>query len=334
MSTAPADAREALDMVRAGLGYLAAADATQLATAAQAEFLRELEQADAAATAARAWFLAAFTAGQGPAGDGDYSAVSWLMHRTGITRGAAVGHSAWAKRAATHPKVLTALAAGQVSESVGRLICLWTDKLPQEHQDAADEQLLAAFFGGLGLADLASLFAEMYVRARGDLPDQDPGREFADREVKLATTIGGAGVVHGDLTAECAAAVAAVLDALSAPAGKEDDRTKGQRTTACEAMRRCRQRHAAGAGRAAGEDLGAHLAPPDAAHALRCAHTPPPPPPRRSRATRRWPPSSPAMSTWTPWRTWSGCALSWTSSVGAASPAPALRRPGLRWSRR
>jgi Domain of unknown function (DUF222) len=142
---------------------------------------------------------------------------------------AAVGHSAWAKRAATHPRVLAALAAGQVSESAGRLVCLWTDKLPQEHQDAADEQLLAAFAGGLGLGDLAGLFAEMYVRARGDVPDQDPGREFAGREVKLATTIGGAGVVHGDLTAECAAAVAAVLDALSAPAGKDDDRTKGQR---------------------------------------------------------------------------------------------------------
>ena len=79
----------------------------------------------------------------------------------------------------------------------------------------------------------------MYVRARGDLPDQDPGREFADREVKLATTIGGAGVLHGDLTAECAAAVAAVLDALAAPAGKEDDRTKGQRyhDALAEAMR-------------------------------------------------------------------------------------------------
>jgi hypothetical protein len=80
----------------------------------------------------------------------------------------------------------------------------------------------------------------MYVRARGDLPDQDTGREFADREVKLATTIGGAGVLHGDLTAGCAAAVAAVLDALGAPAGKEDDRTKGQRyhDALAEAMRR------------------------------------------------------------------------------------------------
>ena len=80
----------------------------------------------------------------------------------------------------------------------------------------------------------------MFVRARGDVPDQDRGREFADREVKLATTIGGAGVMHGDLTAECAAAVAAVLDALSAPAGKEDDRSKGQRyhDALAEAMRR------------------------------------------------------------------------------------------------
>jgi Domain of unknown function (DUF222) len=240
-ATAPAFANvgEALDMVRAGLGYLAAADATQLPAAVQAECLRELERSDAAVTAARAGFLAAFTAGQGPAGDGDYSAVTWLMHRTGITRGAAVGHTAWAKRTAAHPRVLAALAAGQVSESVGRLICLWTGKLPQDCRDQGDEQLLAAFAAGLGLADLAGLFAEMYVRARGDLPDQDPGREFADREVKLATTLGGAGVVHGDLTAECAAAVAAVLDALAAPAGAEDDRTKGQRyhDALAEAMR-------------------------------------------------------------------------------------------------
>ena len=107
MGTAPAfaSAREALEMVRAGLGYLAAADAAQLPAATQAECLRELEQADAAVTAARAWFLAAFTAGQGHAGDGDYSAVSWLIHRTGITRGAAVGHTAWAKRVTTHPRV-------------------------------------------------------------------------------------------------------------------------------------------------------------------------------------------------------------------------------------
>ena len=206
MGTAPASAREALDMVRAGLGYLAAADATRLPAATQAECLRELEQAGAVATAARAAVLAAFTAGQGYAGDAEYSAVSWLIHRTGITRGAAVGHAAWAKRTGTHPKVVAALAAGQVSESVGRLICLWTNRLPEKFRDESDELLLAAAAGGLGLEELAALVAEMYERARSELPDADPDQDFADRALKLAITFGGAGVVHGDLTPECAAA--------------------------------------------------------------------------------------------------------------------------------
>jgi len=89
MGTAPANAREALDMVRAGLGYLASADPGQLPAVTQAECLRELEQDAAGLTAARAWILASFTAGQGYADDADYSAVSWLIHRTGITKGAA-----------------------------------------------------------------------------------------------------------------------------------------------------------------------------------------------------------------------------------------------------
>src|SRR5437867_3858076 len=62
VGTAPGSAREALGMVRAGLGYLAAVDAAQLPAATQAECLRELEQHDAVAAAARAGFLAAFTA--------------------------------------------------------------------------------------------------------------------------------------------------------------------------------------------------------------------------------------------------------------------------------
>ncbi len=167
MGYAPASAREAMEMMRAGLGYLAAADAHQLAAATQAECLRELEQAGAVATAARAAVLAAFTAGQGYAGDAEYSAVSWLIHRTGITRGAAVGHAAWAGRTRTHPKVVAALAAGQVSESVGRLICLWTGRLPEKFREESDELLVAAAAGGLGVAELASLVAEMYERARG-----------------------------------------------------------------------------------------------------------------------------------------------------------------------
>ena len=58
--------------------------------------------------------------------------------------------------------------------------------------------------------------------------------------MRLVTTLGGAGVLHGDLTPECAAAVQAVLDALSAPADAADTRTREQRChdALLEAMRR------------------------------------------------------------------------------------------------
>ena len=166
--------------------------------------------------------------------------MSWLIHRTGMTRGAAVGHTAWAKRTTTHPRVLAALAAGQVPESVGRLICVWTDKLPDKARDEADEALVAAAAGGLGLEELAALFAEMYERARSERPDEDPDRDFADRGVKLAATFGGAGLLYGDLTRECAEVVGRVLDALGGKAGKDDDRSKEERyhDALQEAMRR------------------------------------------------------------------------------------------------
>jgi hypothetical protein len=234
MGTAPAFASvgEAMDMARAALGYLAAADAAQLAAAKLAECLQTLEQTEAISTAARASFLATFTARQGYGEDADYSPRAWLIHKTGITKGAAVGHTAWAKRASTHPRVLAALAAlaaGRVSESVGRLICLWTDRLPEKFRQESDELLLTAAMAGLGLQELGALAAEMYERSRADLPDEDPARAFEDRAVRLQTTFEGAGVMTGDLTPECAAVVGAVLDALSAPAGAEDTRTRDQR---------------------------------------------------------------------------------------------------------
>ena len=71
--------------------------------------------------------------------------------------------------------MVAALAAGQVSESVGRLICLWTSRLPEKFRDESDELLLAAAAAGLGLEELASLVAQMYERARGDLPGRGPG---------------------------------------------------------------------------------------------------------------------------------------------------------------
>ena len=242
MGTAPAFASvsEAMDMARAALGYLAAADAVQLPSETLAEALRGLERTDAISTAARAVFLSAFTAGQGYSADADYSARAWLMHKTRISRGAAASHTAWANRAADHPAVVAALATGELSESYGRAICQFTDKLPENCREAADAILLSAATAGMDLRDLAGLAAEMYERSRSDRPDEDPARAFADRGVRLVTTFQGVGVLTGDLTPECAAVVGAVLDALSAPAGAEDDRTRDQRyhDGLYEAMRR------------------------------------------------------------------------------------------------
>ena len=240
MSTAPASATEAMEMVRAGMGWLAAADATQLDAETQAQCLRMLEQVGSVGTAARASILAAFTSGQGYSADADYSPRAWLIHKTKITKGAAVGHTAWARRRATHPRVVAALAAGEMSESFGRTICTWTDRLPEECRRAADAILLTAARAGMNLRDLAGLAREIYERSRPDTPDEDPDRGFEDRAVRMVTTFDGAGVLTGDLTPQCAAVVGAVLDALSAPAGAEDTRTQAQRCHDAlqEAMRR------------------------------------------------------------------------------------------------
>ena len=230
MDTAPAFTSEtdALQMLDSALAYLTAADPTQLPTVIQARCLTALEQADARTTAARASILAAFTAAQGYRDDADYSPCSWLIHQTRVTSGTAKEHVGWSRRTRTHPRVMAALAAGEITRSYARTICGWTDRLPEDCRDRADEILAGAALKGMGLADLAGLAAEIYTRSRPDVPDEDVLR-FEDRALKLATTFGGAGVLTADLTPECAAVVAAVLDALSAPRGADDDRTHAQR---------------------------------------------------------------------------------------------------------
>ncbi len=257
----PISATQALAGTRAWLGSLAAVDPVAMPAQVQAECLRGLEQIEATLTAARAQILGAFTAAQGYSADADYSARAWLIHKTGVTKGAAAGHIGWSRRTVTHPQVLAALAEGIiVSESLARKLCGWTDKLPQECRQPADEILLAAARAGADERDLAGLAAE--IRARAPQDDKDDDRGFEDRTVRLETTFDGAGLMTGDLTPECTAIVSAVLDALSAPMGAEDTRTQGQRyhDGLQEAMRRlAASRPAPRTGRPAREGPGPHL---------------------------------------------------------------------------
>jgi hypothetical protein len=222
------------------MSYLATADATQMAAEVQAACLRGLEQATAVGTVARSSILGAFTAGKGYCDDGAYSPQSWLIHQTQVTKGAAAGHAGWVRRARAHPRIAAAMAAGELSESWAKMICGWTDKLPEDSRDNADAILASAASGGLNLRDLAELAAEMLALSQPDNSDDNPGLNFEDRSVRLETTFDGAGVITGDLTPECAAVIRTVLDALSAPRGAADDRSHRQRYHDAleEAMRR------------------------------------------------------------------------------------------------
>src|SRR5580704_67846 len=219
---------EAMAMARAAQDYLAAADPAAMTPQAQAGYLRAQEQHDAVSTATRARILAAFTAGRGYTADADYSPTSWLIHQTRITRAAARAHLAWSRRVDGHPRVIGALAEGDVlTDSMAATIYRWIDKIPRDCRDAADQILIAAARAGARQQDLAELAAEIYARS---LRDEDrPERSFEDRRVRVETTYDGAGLIDGDLTPECAAVVTAVLESLSAPRGAEDTRTREQR---------------------------------------------------------------------------------------------------------
>jgi hypothetical protein len=92
--------------------------------------------------------------------------------------------------------------------------------------------------GRAELRDLSGLAEE--IRRQTARPDADDDDGFYDRSVQLGRTFRGAGTLRGELTRQCAAALAAVLEALGKRAGPEDLRSKWQRDHDAleEAMRR------------------------------------------------------------------------------------------------
>src|SRR5260370_353438 len=129
--------------------------------------------------------------------------------------------------AADAAAVASALAAAEISESWGRQICQWTELLPEDARGDADVILLGAAAGGAELGDLEGLAEE--IRNRTARPDADDDDGFDDRGLRLARTFRGAGKLNGDLTPQCAAALASVLEALGKPGGPQDLRSKWQR---------------------------------------------------------------------------------------------------------
>jgi hypothetical protein len=222
----PTGLSDALALLDRALDHLNATDAASLPASVQAEALRALGRAEAKHTAARARVLGAFAAQGGFEDDAHGTARTWLKWQTRVTHGAAAATVASARRLAAHPAIHQALADGELSPSWARQICEWTERLPEDRRGDADQILIAAASGGASLAALGGLAQEMYERCA---PPEDGDDGFGDRWFRLGITFRGAGRAEGDLTPGCAAALAAVLEALGKKAGPEDARTGAQR---------------------------------------------------------------------------------------------------------
>jgi hypothetical protein len=96
------------------------------------------------------------------------------------------------------PLLGSALAAGDITDSLAFTIADWTRKLPAEMREETDRILLEAAAAGASLDDLATIAAcaiKGWRRQQLD-PDQ-PGDNFDDRCVQAGTTFAARGSSGG-----------------------------------------------------------------------------------------------------------------------------------------
>jgi hypothetical protein len=231
---------DALALLESVMASLAAQDPAGLPDEEKARRLRVLERVDAIEAAVRGRLLEAFDAGDCSVADGQRSTRAWLVHSTRVTKGQAAEHKAVQALARDHPVLLAGLARGHaLTKSAALQLARWTRHIPAEFRGEAEQILVAAARAGADLRALAEICAEIRSRTAPPDPDDEKDKEL-NRGLSFDTTLDGAGVVRGDLTPDCAAMVQAVLDALSAPVGGGDLRTRPQRyhDALGEAMRR------------------------------------------------------------------------------------------------
>ena len=224
----PGSVAEALRLANATMDYLNSPEAGELDPAGCGAVLRSLAGVQAKFTAAHASVLARFDATDAHDCDGYGTSVAWLMAMTDMTRPDARAEMRQMRLLRDHPDMAGALASADISKSWALAIAGWTRKLPPGLRAETVKILVRAARAGASQDDLRVIAAVAEHNWLSSRPDGDDDR-FDDRYVQVGTTLGGAGVIRGDLTPECAAAVQAVLEALGKKAGPEDPRTEGQR---------------------------------------------------------------------------------------------------------
>jgi hypothetical protein len=244
--TTPATIAEALRMAAAAVEYLnSPAAAGELESAGLGEVLAALGDLQGRLAAAHATFLRRFDAADAHDADGYGSSSAWLAAKGRMTKRDALAAVRQMRQFSQRPALHDAVAAGDLSKSWADAIARWTRRLPEEMRAETDKILLDAAAAGASLDDLATIAAAAIERWRSTRPDPADDFDFRDRHVRLGLTFGGAGVIRGDLTPGCAAALTAVLQALGKKQGAEDDRNEEQRfhdalAEACHLLLRAR----------------------------------------------------------------------------------------------
>src|ERR1700745_3772967 len=202
---------EALRMANATMDYLNDHAGNDLDVAACGTVLRSLAEVQAKFTAAHASVLARFDAADAHDADGYRPSASWLDAMANMTRPDAKAEVRQMRLLRDHPALADALAAGDISKSWALAIADWTKKLPAELRAETITILVEAARAGASRDDLRMIAAVALEKWRASQPDGDDDG-FDDRYVQVGTTFQGAGVIRGNLTPECAAAVQAVLE--------------------------------------------------------------------------------------------------------------------------
>ncbi|HWD66501.1 MAG TPA: DUF222 domain-containing protein, partial [Caulobacteraceae bacterium] len=242
----PGSVADALRMGDAFARYLNSPAAAGLDGAACGEVLIALGGIQAKLAAAYADFLRRFDRADAHNADGYGSSSAWLTAKAQLTKRDARAAVRQMRQFGERKHLAEALATGGITDSWAVAIAEWTKKLPADMRDETDRILIEAAVAGASLDDLATIAACAIMKWRQRQPDPDePDDRFDDRYVEVGTTFGGAGVIRGNLTPECASAVRAVLEALGKKGGPEDDRTEGKRfhdalQLACELLLRAK----------------------------------------------------------------------------------------------
>ena len=241
----PGSVADALRTGDAVADYLNSPAVAGLDGVACGEALIALGGVQAKLAAAYAGLLRRFDAASAHHDDGYGSSSAWLAAKAQLTKGDARAAVRRMRQLSERKHLAEALAAGDITDSWAAAISQWTRKLPADMRDETDRILIEATVAGASLDDLATIAACAIEKWRQQQPDPDRDDGFDDRYVQVGTTFGGAAVIRGNLTPECAAAVRAVLEALGKKAGPEDDRTEGKRfhdalQLACELLMRAK----------------------------------------------------------------------------------------------